>query len=212
MTVEERLAVVERRLARSRGVLLAVVLAVPTVFLVTAAADLKLADLVANSVTIRNPDGKSVTELSPDGSTNVGKDLTVGGKLTVGGTDVAARLAAAESRLLAIDGYLRQVAEKGIVGTVERRNKNVVYTAETDGFVTVYQGGSSPPQFDVYVDGYLLGRSQAGYHSAMVPVKKGQKWEVRTIDDRNPNDAPGKHEYAGAYPFWIPIQVPALPK
>src|SRR5262249_43332852 len=126
-------------------------------------------------------------------------------------TQDEAKLQVLTRRVQAHDDYLKKLSQ-GLVGSVERRNKNVAYIAETDGFVTVYQGGNAPPQFEVWVDGYLLGRSQAGYHSAMVPVKKGQKWEVRTGDDVNPNDAVGNHGHAGAYPFWIPIHIPTLPK
>jgi hypothetical protein len=85
MTTEERLAALELRLARMRKLLIATMVAFPTVLLVTAAADLKFVDLVANSVVVRNSDGRPVSELTSDGKAKVGNDLTVGGGLTVSG-------------------------------------------------------------------------------------------------------------------------------
>jgi hypothetical protein len=108
------------------------------------------------------------------------------------------------------DGFWRQMRQ-GVIGKPERRNKNVEYTAPSDGWVVVYTGGNAPPEWELIVDGYCMSRFTARYTSGMTPVARGQKWRVRTVNDPNPADPAGKHDLAGAYPFWIPLTVPAAP-
>jgi hypothetical protein len=100
-----------------------------------------------------------------------------------------------------VPGYLHKMHNEGLLGDFVRRKKNVVYTAETDGFIIVYSGGNSPPEFEVHVGGTLRTRAQVGYLGAACPARRGQEWLVKTVNDANGPDV-------GVIVFWIPMQTP----
>lgn len=99
--LEQRLVRLEQSLRRARRCILAlgvVLLLIGTM----AAAEGPFAPLVCGALTVKSPGGQTVTTLDQDGNvgvggklqvngdTNFGRDLTVLGKLTVGGVNIAA--------------------------------------------------------------------------------------------------------------------------
>jgi hypothetical protein len=91
MSYEDRLAMFERRLHRTRLVL--GVLLVGLLLMGTMAANDGFTDLVCRSLKIKNADGKTVIELNESG------ELKAGGKVTAHGADILAELASLKGEI-----------------------------------------------------------------------------------------------------------------
>ncbi len=136
MTIEERLSMMERRLARCQRLLIAVVLTVPIFFLVGAAADQKFEDLVCRSLTVRkDSDGKLKIKMTDDG------------KIFANGVDILAEQTALKTELTTLKTELMALTMK-----VDGRIKDIKFHYTYVQMKTTEQEVTLEAQFPEPVD------------------------------------------------------------